>query len=44
MGVLIDAENTPCSPLAFTLTEISKHSHLLVKMAYSDWCADQLKN
>jgi len=44
IAVLIDAENTPHSVLEYTLKEISKHGHILVKKAYADWTSELLKN
>ncbi len=44
IAVLIDAENTPYSVLDYSLKEISKHGHILVKKAYADWTSELLKN
>ncbi|MEZ9302067.1 NYN domain-containing protein [Vibrio breoganii] len=44
IAVLIDAENAHYTVLDSVLKELSKHGHILVKKAYADWTADNLKN
>ncbi|OQX74118.1 MAG: hypothetical protein B6D59_03565 [Campylobacteraceae bacterium 4484_4] len=44
IAVLIDAENARAASLGSILTELSKHGNIIVKRAYGDWSAPELKN
>ncbi len=44
VAVLIDADNAQLTKLSPILDEISAHGHVLIKRAYGDWSADNLKN
>ena len=37
IGVLIDADNTPCKKLRAILQEIAVHGHIITKRAYGDF-------
>lgn len=44
IGVLIDADNTPCKKLRAILQEIAVHGHIITKRAYGDFSLPTLKN
>ncbi|WP_421867698.1 NYN domain-containing protein [Motiliproteus sp.] len=44
IAVLIDADNAQRTKITHILDELSAHGHIVVKRAYGDWSADQLKN
>ncbi len=44
IAVLIDADNAQRTKVKHILDELSAHGHIVVKRAYGDWSADQLKN
>lgn len=44
IAVLIDGDNAQCSKMKLILDELSAHGHILIKRAYGDWSADNLKN
>ena len=44
IGVLIDADNTPCKKLRAILQEIAVHGHIITKRAYGDFSLGTLKN
>ena len=44
IGLLIDADNTPCKKLRAILQEIAVHGHIITKRAYGDFSLPTLKN
>lgn len=44
IAVLIDSENTPHSKLSLIIEELSSFGQIIVKRAYGDFSAEQLKN
>lgn len=44
IAVLIDSENTPHSKLGLIIEELSSFGQIIVKRAYGDFSAEQLKN
>ncbi|MDG2713713.1 NYN domain-containing protein, partial [Vibrio parahaemolyticus] len=44
IAVLIDSENTPHSKLNLIIEELSSFGQIIVKRAYGDFSAEQLKN